>query len=179
VSAGQVQPTLHRLGHIAVLAWISMLGSDVLLHAGILARLYTQPSPFLLDPARAFSRIPIGYLSFLVLTILLTFLEARLSIRNWRTGTRFGLLLGASIWLALVLGLASISTASWQLLAGWFVGQTVELGLAGAVVGAALQGVPMRRLWLIALGWCFIALTGTVLLQTLGIAPAALVHKAS
>jgi hypothetical protein len=179
VSAGQVEPTLHRLGHIAVLAWISMLGTDVLLHAGILARLYTQPSPFLLDPARAFNRIPAGYLSFLVLAILLTFLEARLSIRNWRTGTRFGLLLGASIWLALVLGLASISTASLQLLAGWFVGQTLELAIAGAVIGAALQGVNMRKLWLITLVWCFVALMSTVLLQTLGLAPAALIRKAS
>jgi hypothetical protein len=169
---------VHRLGHIAVLAWISMLGSDVLLHAGILARLYTQPSPFLLDPARAFSRIPIGYLSFLVLSILLTLLEARLSIRNWRAGTRFGLLLGASIWLALVLGLASISTASWKLLAGWFVGQTLELAIAGAVTGAALQGVSMRKLWLITVVWCLVALMSTVLLQTLGIAPAALIRKA-
>lgn len=153
-----------------------MLGTDLLLHAGVLARHYARPSPFLLDPAAAFSLIPLGYLSFFVLAALLTRLAVRLDIGTWRRGLFFGLGLGASIWGALVLGLASISTASWSLLAGWFVGQTVELGVAGCIVGAALSGVPSRKLWGIVLGWCIVAFVTTVLMQNLGWAPASVIR---
>ena len=40
-----------------------------------------------------------------------------------------GLQVGAFAWGALVLGLLSISTASIGLLAGWFIGQTIEAGI--------------------------------------------------
>ncbi|MGD8277901.1 MAG: hypothetical protein PVH00_07735, partial [Gemmatimonadota bacterium] len=82
---------------------------------------------------------------------------------------------GAAIWGALVVGLASISTAPWSLLAGWLAGQTVELGLAGCFVGAALSGMRLRRLWALALGWCVLAFIITVLVQNLGWAPSAAV----
>jgi len=153
-----------------------MLGTDLLLHAGFLARQYARPSPFLLDPSTAFSLIPVGYLSFFILAVLLTRLAVRLRVQTWRRGLLLGAELGASIWGALALGLASISTASWGLLAGWFVGQTVELGLAGCVVGAALNGVRPRKLWGIALGWCVVAFVITVLMQNLGWAPASVVR---
>lgn len=55
-----------RLALITLLSWLSMLGFDFFLNAGLLARLYLEPSPFLLPPAEAFRRIPIGYLSFLL-----------------------------------------------------------------------------------------------------------------
>lgn len=166
--------TVARQGHLALLSWVSMLGTDLLLHAGVLARLYADPGPFLLEPAQAFARIPIGYLSFLLLALLLTHLVLRLDIRSWRGGMLFGLALGASIWGALTLGLASISTATASLLAGWFVGQTIELGVAGAIVGAALQGVRTRRLWLLVAGWCVVAFAITVVMQNTGLAPALL-----
>lgn len=43
--------------HIAILAWVSMLGTDLLIHGGILARLCAEPSQFLLDPETAFRRL--------------------------------------------------------------------------------------------------------------------------
>jgi hypothetical protein len=150
-------------------------GTDLVLHAGILAWLYAQPSPFLLDPVQAFNRIPLGYLSFFVLA-LLVHVAARLGIQHWRAGMQFGLMLGASVWGALALGLASISTAPWGLLVGWFLGQTVELGLAGALVGAGLQGVRTRKLWLFVIGWCIAAVAVTVLLQNVGLAPPAVLR---
>ena len=170
------EPSVRRVGHLVVIAWVSMLGTDLLLHAGILAWLYARPSPFLLNPTQAFNRIPMGYASFLALALLLGFLSVRLDVRDWRQGLRFGLLLGASIWAALTLGLASISTASPALLLGWFVGQTIELGLAGAIVGAGLQGVRFRRLWLRVILWCVAAFAVTVILQNSGLAPAAVVR---
>jgi hypothetical protein len=168
-----VRPSFARQFHIAVVSWVSMLGTDLLLHAGLLSSLYSRPSPFLLEPAAAFALIPLGYLSFFILAALLTGLAVRLGVDSWRHGLLFGTGLGASIWAALVLGLASISTAPWDLLGGWFLGQTVELGVAGAVVGAFLQGIRPRRLWLYVVVWCVLAFLVTVLLQNLGWAAAA------
>ncbi|MGZ9275340.1 MAG: hypothetical protein ACXW34_11435 [Nitrospira sp.] len=153
-------------------AWFLSLGFDLLLHGGLLARLYMTPSPFLLPPADAFRRIPFGYLAFLVLTVALDWLLRRLGVRGAADGFRHGSSVGAVIWGAFTVGLYSISTAPLPLLAGWWIGQTVELGLAGAVLGAAGSGVPLRRIWslvAIAVVFCFVA---TVVMQSLGLAPA-------
>lgn len=156
--------------HLAMLAWVSMLGTDLLLHAGILNHLYAQPSPFLLEPARAFQLIPLGYLSFLLLALLLTQLAIRLDLHTWRGGVSLGVWVGAAIWGALVLGLASISTAPWDLLIGWFLGQTVELGIAGGIAGAALAGTRPGRLWVLVVGWIILAFAITVVMQNTGLA---------
>lgn len=163
--------------HIAFLAWVSMLGTDLLLHGGVLARLYAAPSPFLLDAETAFARIPIGYASFLVLAALFAELGVRLNVRSWRTGLRLGLVAGGAIWLALIMGLFSIASAPWPLLAGWFAGQTLELGIAGALIGAAIGGASMPRLWRIVLVWCLAAVAVTITLQNTGLAPAARVAR--
>jgi hypothetical protein len=113
----------------------------------------------------------LGYLSFLILAALLTGLMAQLEIDGLRRGAGFGLLLGAMIWGALCLGLYSISSAAPDLLWGWFAGQTLELGLAGAVVGADLGGMKARRLILAVIGWVILAFVLTVALQSLGLAP--------
>ncbi|HKJ92803.1 MAG TPA: hypothetical protein VJ957_06525 [Longimicrobiales bacterium] len=165
-----------RMIQVTVLGWLAMLGIDALLHAGILARMYTAPRPFLLPPEQAFRRIPLGYASFLVQAVLLTWLCWRLDIRRAVDGLRFGLLLGGVIWGSLTLGLASIATASTGLLIGWFVGQTVELGVAGAVVGAGLKAERLRRLSLAVLALVVGCLIITVVLQNIGLAPAARVN---
>ena len=140
------------------------------LRAGVLARLYVEPSPFLLSPERAFALNPVGHLSFLGLTILLIWLMVRLGIQGWRQGAVFGLKLGALTWGALVVGLLSISTASLALLIGWFLGQTIELGVAGS----GFKGVRLGRLFLQVLALVIGAFAITILLQTLGLAPAAI-----
>ena len=150
-----------------------MLGTDLILHAGILARAYATPSPFLLPPERAFALVPLGYLSFLILSGLLVWLTLRLDLRGVRSVGRFGLILGGTIWASLALGMASITTAAPSLLVGWFVGQTVEMGIAGLLVGAARAGVRPLRLWSLTTAWCLVAFVVVVALQTLGIAPVA------
>jgi hypothetical protein len=152
-------------------AWMLSLGFDLFLHGGLLAGLYVAPSPFLLGPEAAFRRIPLGYLAFLVLTLALYWLLRRLGLRGALAGFRYGAAAGAVVWGALTVGLYSISTATWPLLAGWWIGQTVELGLAGAVLGAASNGVPLKRIWAIVMGVVFACVAGTVVLQSLGIAP--------
>ena len=154
-----------------------MIGFDLFLHAGLLASFYTRPSPFLLPPASAFALIPLGYLSFLILAVLLGWRMDRLEGRGWRRGLAFGLKLGALIWGAQVLGLLSITTAEAALLASWFFVQTVELGIAGAVAGVGLKGGRLARLlgWVVLFVVCMLAVT--IALQSLGLAPAVRINN--
>jgi len=153
---------------LTLLAWLSMIGFDFFLHAGALAHLYLEPSPFLLPPERAFTLIPVGYLSFLGLAILLTWLMARLGIQGWCQGGVFGLQLGSFALGAFVLGLLSISTATPALLAGWFFGQTLELGIAGMVVGSGFAVPRLGRLFVKVLAFVIGAFALTVALQNVG-----------
>ncbi|NNF00662.1 MAG: hypothetical protein HKN25_16715 [Pyrinomonadaceae bacterium] len=160
-----------RITKIVILCWLSMIGFDFFLHGGLMAGFYVQTSPFLLPPEKAFRLIPIGYLSFLLFAILLVWLMLGQNIRGWRGGLVFGLKLGALIWGSVVLGLMSISTASAGLLIGWFFGQTIELGIAGAFGGSALCGVRLTKLFFIVFVLLFLSLLLTLVLQNLGFAP--------
>jgi hypothetical protein len=93
--AGFVTPSAGRVVALTTIAWLSMLGVDFLVHGGLLAELYRQSSTFLLPPATAFARIPLGYLAFLLLAVLLTWLMLRLQLAGWRAGAIFGLLISA------------------------------------------------------------------------------------
>jgi hypothetical protein len=165
-----------RMIQVTVLAWVAMLGVDALLHAGVLAGLYATPNPFLLSPEQAFGRIPLGYTAFLLQAVLLTWLCWRLDIRRAADGARFGLLLGGVIWGSLTLALASIAAAPAGLLVGWFIGQTVEMGVAGGVVGAGLKAERLRRVALFVILFVVACLLVTVVLQNIGLAPATRAH---
>ncbi len=161
-----------RIIGLAALGWISMLGIDFFLHAALLAKLYTQPSPFLLPPEDAFRLIPIGYLSFLFLDVLILWLMIRLEISGWKRGLSFGLTIGGLIWGAIALGLLSISTASPGLMLGWFAGQSIELGVAGAVIGSGLSGIPLRKILVRVIVLILVLVAATIIMQNIGLAPA-------
>jgi len=150
-----------------LLAWLLSVGFDFLLHGGLLADAYRAEHPALLEPAEAFRRVPLGYATFLVLTVALWWLLARLQVRGWLAGARLGLLAGLLVWGALAVGLYSITTLGAGLLTGWWVGQGAELALAGAVLGAARAGVGLRRIgWRV--GAAFLLLVAaTIALQSL------------
>jgi hypothetical protein len=154
-------------------AWMLSLGFDFLLHGGVLARLYARESPFLLQPLTAFQRIPAGYLAFLLLTAGLLWLFRRLDVRGWRDGARLGLAVGLFIWLTLALGLWSITTARVDTLVAWTLGQGVELGLAGLVIGAGRAGTPLRRIWWRVGAFIAVCAVLTIVLQSVGWAPTA------
>lgn len=145
------------------------------LDPGLLAWLYVAPSPFLLPPETAFRLIPLGYLSFLIMALLLTWLMVQQGVEGGRDGLIYGLKLGGLIWGSLVIGLASITTAEPALLLGWFLGQTVELGIAGAVIGSSLGGVSHRRLFTRVIAFVVFTVLLSVVLQLSGFAPPALV----
>jgi hypothetical protein len=164
-------PKISRFLLSVAAAWMLSLGFDVFLHGGLLATLYVEPSAFLLGPDVAFRRIPIGYLAFLVLALALYWLLHRLGVRGAFAGLRYGMTVGAVAWGAFALGLYSISTASLPLMSSWWFGQTVELGLAGAVFGAAANGVPLKRIWALVAASVVACVVGTIALQSLGLAP--------
>lgn len=153
-------------------AWFLSVGVDLFLHGGLLARLYVVPSGFVLPADQAFRRIPFGYLAFLVLTSALFWLCRRLEVRGVVSGWRHGFVIGLVLWGGLVLGLYSISTAGVPLLVGWWLGQAVELGAAGGVIGGLAAGVAVRRMLLWVTSIVLVLLVLTVALQSLGIAPA-------
>ncbi len=149
-----------------------MIGFDFFWHAGVLARLYVEPSSFLLSPERAFALIPVGYLSFLIFAILLVWLMAKVGVQGWRQGGVFGLQVGALSSGAFTLGLFSIAKVTPELLAGWFLGQTVELGIAGLVAGSGFTTPRLGRLLVKVLALVIGAFIVTVVMQTIGLAPA-------
>ncbi len=119
----------------------------------------------------AFALIPVGYLSFLLLAVLLVWLMTQLRLAGWRAGAIFGLTLGGLTWGSFLLGLLSISTASFSLLLAWFVGQTLEMAIAGAVVGSGLAGRRLGRLFGIVLIFVLLAVITTIILQAVGMVP--------
>jgi len=156
-----------RLFQIGVLSWVSMLGVDFFLHAGLFASFYTKPSPFLLPPDEAFRLIPLGYVSFLVMTALLLWLMVNIDVQGWQQGVEFGLKLGFLTWGGLMLGLLSISTADLKLLLAWWVGQSVELGIGGAVAGAGLKTMSLRPILVKVLIFIIILVVLTIVMQNL------------
>jgi hypothetical protein len=154
-------------------AWVLSLGFDFLLHAGVLARLYAdETSPSVVPPEVAFRRIPFGYLAFLILTLSLYWFLSRLGIRGAVAGLRYATAAGVVLWGALAMGLYSISTIPWPMLVAWWLGQALELGAAGTVIAAALGGVRPRRLWAFVIVIVIACIAITVVLQSVGWAPA-------
>lgn len=137
-----------RLLQAVLLAWLAMLGVDFALHAGLLYKVYTVESPFLLPPERAFQLIPVGYLSFLILAGFLVWLLTQLGIKDPKSAGKIGLFFGAVVWGALELGLLSITSADLTLILAWWIGQTLELGIGGVVAGHVLGGADLRKTWL-------------------------------
>jgi len=163
--------TLRWLAGLTGLVWLSMIAVDFFIHAGLLAPLYADPSPFLLQPESAFALIPLGYASFSLVALLLVWLTQSLHVLGTKHGFLLGLKVGALVWGAFVLGLASISTASPILLAGWFVGQTLEISIGGAVAAYGLQQGRLKPLAL-RVALLFVAtIVLTILLQSFGFAP--------
>ena len=163
-------PSRRRIVGVIFLGWFAVLGFDFFLHGGLLAKLYAQPSPFLLPLEDAFRFIPLGYLSFLVFEVFLVWLILRLSVNGWRQGLLLGLKVGAFVWGALVLGLLSISTAGIGLMAAWFIGQTIEAGIGGMVAAAGLVTERPWRMVIFVIIFVIVIFMITVILQSLGLA---------
>jgi hypothetical protein len=156
---------------LGALGWLASLGVDLFLNAAVFAGVFFEPSPFLLSPEELFVRIPLGYLSFLLMTGFLVWLMAGRSVVGLPAGARFGFVVGAVVHGAGALALASVSTARPSFLVTWFVAQTVQTVVVGAVVGRGLAGASTRRLAVAVLVLDAVLVVTTFALQSLGLVP--------
>ena len=69
---------------LGLLTLVAVIGFDLFLHAGLLSPFYIDPGEFLLSPETAFQLIPLGYLSFALLIVLLEWLMVRIDIKGFR-----------------------------------------------------------------------------------------------
>lgn len=159
----------------AALVWLATVAVDFGLHAGLLAPIYDWTSPFLLEPLEAFGRIPAAYASFLGIAAALVWLLPRLGVHDARRGAAVAGALGAVMWAIVLLSLWSISTADPALLGAWWLGQVAEMTMAGAVIGAAISGVSVRRLLAAVIAVILATAVSAVALQSIGYATAPVV----
>ena len=157
---------------MVLLSWLAMLGFDFFLHGGLLAGFYVNSSSFLLSPLEAFRRIPIGYLSFLIIAGYLVWLFLRVGVRGWWGGLKAGAAIGGVIWFSLALGLYSISTASPTLLIAWAAGQTIEMAYAGAVLGYGMEFQSLKKPFVIVLLTTIGFVILTLVMQSVGLGAA-------
>jgi hypothetical protein len=161
-----------RAGTI-LLSWAAMVGMDLGLHAGLLAPLYRWDGTFLLPPEQAFIRIPVGYGSLLVLAVGMAWLLERLDVTSAWRGALVAGSVGAVGAASLLLGLWTISTADPALLAGWWLAQTAELAVCGAIIGSVRGGTSLRTVVGRVAVLVAVAVLSAVALQTIGYASAA------
>ena len=172
-------PTIGFYIKLALLSWFSMIGFDFFLHAGLLSQVYSQPSPFLLPLDLAFAYIPIGYISFLIFGIFLLWLMLKFKLQRWKQGFIFGLQVGSLTWGAFSLGLFSIATVPPTLLVAWFLGQTIELGIGGGVIGYGMAQRSLRCLFVPVFFFVIVSVVIAIVLQNIGFAQVPVITNGS
>jgi protein-S-isoprenylcysteine O-methyltransferase Ste14 len=68
---------------------ILMMALDLFLNAGVFAKVWLEPSPFLLDPQQLFRRIPLGYIAFFLEAGVYVWLTMRIGAKTWKQGHEF------------------------------------------------------------------------------------------
>jgi hypothetical protein len=155
----------------AVLAWLAMLGLDFVLNGAVFAAIYQRSDPFLLAPADAFRRIPIGYLAFLLLAFGIVEAVRRLHIARLRDGAFVGVAMGGVVGLVWALSLYSI-TAVAAPVAGAFAVIWLAVITLGAAVGAVgLGNTSWRRLAVLVVAFDIVCVVAVIALQTFGAVP--------
>jgi hypothetical protein len=138
--------------------WLAAVGADFFLHGGLMPDLYKHKSPFLLPPQLAFDRLPHGYVAILLVIGYLVWLIQRTGATSPIGGLCTGLALGVVVFGAFLIGLFSITTIPLDLALSWFVAQSVELAVSGAVIAwtlsaRRLRGPGVLSVFLVVLGF--------------------------
>lgn len=155
----------------ALIAWFAMLGLDFLLNGAVFARIYQDGGAFMLAPAEAFRRIPLGYLAFLIVAFGIVELTHRLGITQPAAGIRLGLVLGAVVGAVWALSLYSIATLSVPAALAFAVVWVSLLVVGSGAAAASLGRSSQRKLVLLVAGFDLACVIAVVALQSLGIVP--------
>jgi hypothetical protein len=149
---------------------ILMMALDLFLNAGVFAKVWLEPSPFLLDPQQLFRRIPLGYIAFFLEAGVYVWLTMRIGAKTWKQGCILGLIVGGLLNIASTFGLRSGTTASWPILLVWLVGGTALTTGACSMTGLSSERGEKRALLsgILALVVAFILI---VVLQNTGLVP--------
>ena len=151
---------------LILIAWMGAIGFDLFYHGGLLANMYAVPNPALLDPWQAFLRIPIGYVSYLVLIVTIYWLLSLNGTKDWKAGFWFGIKFGALSGMASTLGQYSILTLGLNMLILWGLGQAIEFGLIGTILGAGHSTTQMKSLTVKVIMFMSIMLVLMIVLQS-------------
>ncbi|MHA2134222.1 MAG: hypothetical protein ACXAEN_14425 [Candidatus Thorarchaeota archaeon] len=151
---------------LILIAWVATIGFDFLWHGGLLAEIYTRPNPVLLNPEQAFARIPFGYGSLLLMVVLVYWLVSLAGVNDWQRGLRIGFMFGGIMGITSILGQYSILKLELELLILWGIGQVLEFGAMGAILGAGASIASLRSLTKRVAAFVVIAVLLTIVLQS-------------
>ena len=135
------------------MAWLVFLAIDFLAHASLLRSIWEQGHPALKSESELFRLIPLGYLSFLLLTLLLGWLYKGIvgtegnALKGLAFGAAFGLLFSLSNGLSWYSFLSlPLRFVTWPNLVYF-----IELTAVGLVFGLLLHPISIKkRVWLLA-----------------------------
>ena len=135
------------LGHVLV-AWTALIGVDLFFNAGLFTNLWDQArEPSLLPDAVLATRIPVAYLTFLVAVVALAWLVDREDRQGAAAGAKFGVVAGAVFASMGIIGLWTAIDMTGLFVAAGAVVLVVEMGAAGAVLGAYRAGRERVGVW--------------------------------
>ncbi|HEV2226316.1 MAG TPA: hypothetical protein VGR56_05865 [Nitrososphaerales archaeon] len=117
-----------------ILAWISSTAIDFFLNGGVFTSYFRSGDSFIVSPSDAFVRIPLGYISLLLLVLVLAYFIDKGSVSTINGGMKMSLIYALVVASSSVLGLWSITVVPAAFLLIWFVDQVLELTVAGTVL---------------------------------------------
>ena len=109
---------------------------------------------------------------FLISAGMFTWLMSQLRVFGWKRGAVFGLKLGGFLSITWVLGLVCVFPIKHSILVVWFFGGLVQHISAATVIGIGLSSDRPGRLSAIVVGVVVLLVIATIVMQTLGFAPA-------
>jgi len=133
-----------------LLAWLVFLMLDFLAHAGLFTSLWAEDLPALKSKGTLFRLIPLGYLSFLILTFLIGWIYVRLfnTRGSVRKGLGFGMTFGLLFSLSIFLGWYSFINLPILFLLMASLVYFTEISSVGFVYGFLLHPVSVKkRIW--------------------------------
>ena len=159
--------TKRRFILATLMAWLVFLMLDFLAHAGLLNALWREDLPALKPKADLFRLIPLGYLSFLILTLLIGWLYVRLfkTGGSVEQGLDFGATFGALFSLSIFLGWYSFINLPLLFLLAASLVYFLEISAVGMIYGALLSPHSIKkRIWALVV-IIFLGIVSGVILQ--------------